>query len=298
MGLKASIIVAALVLWPIGLRGQETHAVQHVAPFGWPKIASSAIGANKLPLERVESFINSVRAGLRGYAAAKILDFRFAPLEEGRFLLVADCGGRVGSNVDVMAPTAHGYEFTEIESDSILPLPLRIVDLDGDGVDELITSERPAGYMGASTPPIYWYTIWRFRDGIPEDVSAQFPAFYRSFVLPQYEYLGDLLRRLQSEDAEGTRVQLAEIEYIHFKFERIVLGRKNAGLEEALSWAGSHDMNMEVLGMSSLAEMPSEAAGQQLLKMSHSPPTGDLARAFLAKRARFLGRTGSKTISK
>ncbi len=297
MELRALIIVAALVLWPVGLRGQDTHTVQRVAPFGWPKSASSATAANKMPLARIESFINSLRADVRGYSAAKVVDFRFAPLEKEQFLLVADCGGRVGSAVDVAAPAMHGYKFTEIESDSLLPLPMRIVDLDGDGADELITSERPAGYMGASTPPIYWYTIWRFGGGVPEDVSAHFPAFYRNFVLPRYVYLGELLRRLQPEDPEGTRVPLAEIAYIRFRFERIVLGQRNAGLKEALAWTDSHNVNLEVLGMSSLAEMPAEEAEKQLVKMLNSPPTRDLARAFLAKRARFLARTGSKTES-
>jgi hypothetical protein len=298
MELRASIVLAALLLWPIGLRGQETHAVQRGAPFGWPKSASSATTANKLPLDRVESFINSLRADVRGYSAAKVVDFRFAPLEKEQFLLVADCGGRVGSAVDVVAPAMHGYKFTEIESDSLLPLPMRIVDLDGDGADELITSERPAGYMGASTPPIYWYTIWRFTSGVPEDASARFPALYRTFVLPQIAYLDEVLRRLQPAEPEATLVPLAEIEYIRLKFQRVILGQKGAGLEEALSWAGSGNVNIKVLGMSSLAEMPSQAAERQLVKMLHSPPTRDLARAFLAKRARFLARTGSKAESK
>jgi len=291
MRTKRLPVVAALLLCPALSVCQETHRVRITAYFQWPQSLDSAIRATKMPTDRVEAFINSLRSGVPGYGPTQCATFRFAPLEKATFYLVASCGGRIESDVEIVAPGEHDHQFTEIESDSPLPLAMSIVDLDGDGADELVTGARPAGYMGASTPPIYWYTVWRFRDGKPEDASANFPGFYRNFVLEQPDYVGELLSRLQPVDPKEVRVPLAEIHYIHLKFERIILGNRNAGLEQALMWAKSRDVSFQVMGMSSLAEIPAESAEKELIELSQSPATRDLARAFLVKRARLLGRS-------
>ena len=276
------------------LAAQETQTVHVKAPFAWPETAPEAARANELPSGRIASFLRTVTFALTtpasriGGATLTLSEFRFAPLERGRFYLVAVSGGRVESFVDVVARDGRGYHYTRIESESPLPLGMSLVDLRGNGVEDLITAKWPAGYMGASTPPIYWYTVWRFRNGVPEDASAQFPAFYQNFALSQVMYLGGILGKLHAADPKGTEVPLAEIEYIHLKYERVILGQKDAGLEAAISWAQSGKVSLEILGMSSLAEIPSEAAREELVKLSQSPRTRDLAKAFLAKRARLL----------
>jgi hypothetical protein len=168
------------------------------------------------------------------------------------------------------------------------------VDLNGDGVDELVTAEWPAGYQGAGTPPIYWYTVWQFRDGVPYDASAQFPEFYQGFVLGQLSHIEKLLSKLQSVDPAAVQVPLAEIEYVRLKFQRTVLSQKNAGIEQALAWAESKNGSLRIMGISSLAEMPAPAAGEKLKELASSPNFADLAKAALARRARVLGKEPPK----
>ena len=125
-----------------------------------------------------------------------VAEFKFAPLERVRLSVVGsdrhpfflvDRHYRSGGG---------GFRYTELESDGGIPFAMQAVDLDGDGVDELVTGIWPAGYLGATTPPIFWYTVWQFHDGVPEDASARFPDFYRSFVLGQLWYPEKLLRDL------------------------------------------------------------------------------------------------------
>lgn len=295
--IKNSVVVlSALLLCTGALTAQETHLVKIPAPFSWPGSEASALRANKLPKDKIRSFIVALVNGFSPPAPGnaelprQVPEFRFVPLEAGKFYLVALTGARVFWSTAVIVPEGGGFRYTELESDGGIPFAMQAADLAGDGVDELVTGSWPAGYSGATTPAIYWYTVWQFHDGVPEDASARFPDFYRGFVLGQLWYPESLLRNLQGQDPEGTRVPLAEIEYVRLKFERIVLGHTNAGLDEALAWARSKVSHLVIMGIWSLAEMPSLAAGQELNKLSSSPAFGDSARLALTRRARLLGK--------
>ncbi len=232
------LLAIAILLSVTQVSGQymDTHLVGGTAGFSWPQTHNAAVQANGIPKEKMESFLNSLRTRVPGYAPIRVAAFRFVPLEKGRYYLVAVTGGeRFYWNTDVVTPEGQGFQYSEMISNSPFPLAMQAVDLDGEGVHEVVTAEWPAGYQGASTPPIYWYTVWRFRDGIPYDASAQFPDFYRVFVLGQFSYIDQLLSTLQSIDPEGVQVPLAEIEYVRFKFQRVILEQKNAGLEQALA---------------------------------------------------------------
>jgi hypothetical protein len=274
------------------LSGQnmDTHLVGGTAGFTWPQTQTSAVQANTLPNDKVQSFLNSLRTRVPEYLPIRLGGFRFVPLESGRFYLVAITGGdRFYSNTDVVVPQGQGFQYSEMINNGALPVAMSTVDLDGDGLDELVTAEWPAGYQGASTPPIYWYRVWQFRNGVPRDASAQCPEFYRGFVLGQLSYVEKLLSKLQSDDPEGTRIPLAEIEYVRLKFQRVILAEKNAGLDQALAWVQSKNSSLRNMGIWCLAEMPAPEAEQELNKLAASPNDADVAKAALARLAHLFG---------
>jgi hypothetical protein len=289
------LLISALLLCMGAVTAQETRLVKIPAPFSWPDSESAALRANKFSKDRIRSFIVALvnefspPAPENAELPRQVPEFRFVPLEAGKFYLIALTGARVFWSTAVIVPEGGEFRYTELESDGGIPFAMQAVDLAGDGVDELVTGNWPAGYSGATTPAIYWYTVWQFHDGVPEDVSARFPDFYRGFVLAQLWYPEILLRSLQAQDPKATRVPLAEIDYVRLKYQRTILGQANAGLDEALAWARSKVSHLETMGIWSLAEMPSPAAGQELNKLSGSPVSGDLAKLALARRARLLG---------
>ncbi len=288
-----ALLVAAIVLSATQLNGQnmDTHLVRETAGFAWTQKQTSAIQDNTLPNETVQSFLNSLRAQVPEYLPIRLGGFRFVSLEKGGYYMVAITGGdRFYWNIDVVAPQGQGFQYSEMINNGGLPLTMSAVDLDGDGVDELVTSEWPAGYQGASTAYIYWYTVWQFRNGVPRNVSAHFAEFYRGFVLGQLSYVEKLLSKLQSVDPESTLIPLAEIEYVRLKFQRVILGEKNAGLDQTLAWARSDNATLRIMGISSLAEIPAPEAEQELNKLARSPNFADSAKGALARRARLLGK--------
>lgn len=296
------LLISALLLGMGTMTAQETHLVKIPAPFSWPGSEPAALRANKFPKDMVRSFIVALVNGFSPPTPAnaeppiQVPEFRFVPLEAGKFYLVALTGARVFWSTAVIFPAGGGFRYTELESDGGLPLAMQAVDLQGNGVDELVTGSWPTGYSGATTPAIYWYTVWKFHNGVPEDASARFPDFYRSFVLGQLSYPETLLRSLQAHDPKATQVPLAEIDYVRLKFDRTVTGHRNAGMDEALAWARSKVSSLVIMGIWSLAEMPAPAAGQELMKLTSSPAFGDSAKQALARRARILGKTPAQSV--
>jgi hypothetical protein len=297
---RINLFFLVLALRPVISIAQETHAVRAAAPFQWPRSEASAVRGNALPSKEISSFLQklidafSPPAPEGDGAPVQVAEFRFVPLEPDKFYLVAQVSGRVASSLDVIAPVGDGFRYTELQSDGSIPFAMQTPDISGDGTRQLVTATRPAGYQGASTPPIYWYTVWRFHEGIAEDVSEHFPEFYRSFVLSQLSYPETLLKVLQNQDPEGARVPLAEIDYVRLRFQRTVLKEDNAGLNEALTWINSGKSALEVMGIWSLAQMPAPAAGQELTKLAASPVWGDLAKAALASRAQLISVVGAE----
>lgn len=288
-----ALLAAGVLLSALQLTGQDvdTHLVGGTANFAWPQTYTSAVQANGLPKEKVESFLNSLRGQVPMYSPIRVGSFRFALLEKSNYYLVAITGGeRFYWNTDVISPQGQRFRYSEMVSHGFFPLAMQLSDLDGDGVDELVTTQWPAGYQGASPPPIYWYTVWRFRGGLPYDASAQFAEFYRGFVLGHLSYIEELLGKLRSADPESVQVPLAEIEYVRLKFHRVILREKNAGLQMALDWVASKDAALQSMGIWSLAEMPSSAAGEKLKELTSSANFADSAKAALARRARLFGK--------
>jgi hypothetical protein len=295
---RSAVGFQLLVLFPLcvsALTAQETHTVRVAAPFRWPRTELEAAAANKIPGGEVGSFLEALTSAFTtpasriGGESPKLIQFRFVPLEARTFYLVATTAVRVGSYTNVVAQVPGGFRYTRIDSETPLPLAMLTVDLDGDGVDELVTAQWPAGYLGANTPPIYWYTVWRFNEGVPQDASAQFPEFYKSFVLGCTAYIDRLLAQLQTVNPEGANVALAESEFVRLKYQREILGRKDAGLEQAITWAESKETPLRIMGIWALAEMSAPAAGETLRKIAGSPSFADLAKAAIARRAKLLG---------
>lgn len=285
------LLLLVIILFPARLVGQEfeTKLIRGAVDFTWPQTQASATEANRLPAATIENFLNGLRVRVPQFLPVRLGGFRFVSLEKGRYYLLTITGGeRFYWYTTVVAPEGQGFRYSDTISHGALPLAMTAVDLDGDGINELVTSHWAAGYQGASTPPIYWYIVWRFRDGVPYDASAQFPEFYRGFVLAQLPHLDELLNKLRPVDEEGVRVPLAEIEHVRLKFQRAILGEKNAGLEQALAWIESKDAALQSMGIWSLAEMPASAAEEKLKELAASPRFADVAKGALDRRARLL----------
>jgi hypothetical protein len=301
---RVAALIALSLIASARARSQESQIVRVRTPFAWPTSPAAASAANGWSNPVVADFFHDVVTHERGYfrppgtPQVRVYDFRFAPLERGRFYLVLVAGTR-WDQIYTLGPRADGILLTDMQTVVMgnLSLAMALPDLKGNGVHELVTATLPASFPIASPPLIYWYTVWQFHNGVPKDASAKFPSFYRGFVLPQLEYPEQLLQRVKAIGAPGTQVPLAAIAYVRFKYERDVLGRPDAGLKEALAWAASKNSDLFDIGVNSLADMTAPAAGAELEKLAQIPVNRDLLGLLIARRAQLMmkvQRGGSK----
>ena len=162
-------------------------------------------------------------------------------------------------------------------------LPMEVVDLDGDGLSELISTDFVGGYDGASTVPVLWPTILRVRDDKIVDVSSSFPEYYRQRVLGSLE-----LWKSMPTDGAGTAFSawrervVPRLQYVEFRAKRI-LGEKAAGLDEAMSWSRSEDSGFQRMALDLLKDYPSRPGAKEALERLAESKNGFIS--MMARKA-------------
>lgn len=203
-----------------------------------------------------------------------ISQFRFAQLGENEFCLAVTAGDRFPWFLSITCPRQDGFENTSLTDQRMGLLATDLLDLDGDGFHEVISSEFAAGYQGASTPPIYWYTIYSFKDGLPHDVSRQFQGFYEVNVLGcGYRIERLIMPPLGSGSRENNYIE-AQIIFTRLKYHRKILGETKAGLQEATQWAASLEAGLQMLAVSALQEINDPGSIAELEKLAKSKNQG------------------------
>jgi hypothetical protein len=157
-----------------------------------------------------------------------------------------------------------------------------LLDLDGDGFDEVISSQFAAGYQGASTPPLYWYTIYSFKDGLPHDVSRQFRDFYQAQVVNWGYMLERLIMPPLGSDSKESKYVEAQIIFTRLEYNRKIVGESKAGLQEATDWADSPEANLQDLAVITLGEIKDPASIAVLKKLTTSKYQGVCREAVVA----------------
>ena len=262
MRLQAALSLLALC----GLYGRRAEALE------WPKDLSSAFAANRTGIHEIEAL---VAEALDNGAPIRVADFRFVPLEKSQrvdlIAIVGFSGRGMFNSFVALWQSSDGYGHAVLLSDVQGAIGRDVVDMDGNGIHEVIAGNFPGGYQGAGTLPIPSYGVYELRDGKWENVTDRYPGFYpdRSPSL--------VLRVLDACEAGDRR--LMEIYrdndlFVTFKSERIVLHNRTAGLEAALGWAGSTVPPIQVLAIKTLCDISDPRATAALKKMSEAPDAG------------------------
>ncbi len=271
--LSAVLAVASICACPYTY-GQETSRVNISPPFRWPTSMGSMVQANRTPRAQVEAFYKAIRTRAAGGAAAagliRLNQFRFALLGPGDVCLVTTGGEKLPWFLGVTCPAPGGFNDTTVMDERMGLLATDLLDLDGDGFDEVISSQFAGGYGGASAPPIYWYTIYSFKDGLPHDVSREFQDFYQAEVVEWGYRIGRLITPMSGGESRETALAEALITFTRLKYQRKILGQGKAGLSEALVWAGSSEADLQNLAVMTLRDIndPSSIAAIEKLAAS------------------------------
>jgi hypothetical protein len=273
--LRAILLVSLAQPWSYTF-GQQTSHVTVTPSFRWPTSLQSMAAANRAPKAQIEAFYKAIRAQTAGGAAGSIplSQFRFALLGPDKVCLATAGGDRFPWFLAITCPAHNGFDDTTLLDERMDLLVTDLLDLDGDGFDEVISSEFAAGYTGDASPPIYWYTIYSFKDGLPHDVSSQFRDFYDTEVLRWLARLERLVLPPLGSGSERNDYLEAQIVFTRLKYERKILGQPEAGLVEAREWADSPNANMQQLAVLTLQEINDPASIEELRKLTTSKYQG------------------------
>lgn len=255
-----------------GAWGQKVDVLKATTALSWPGSMAGIPLANRMSSGEVTGFLNSFQTE-EAEPPLRIEEFRFARLERGRIALVAtvDVSGR-GLFYGMLIVWPEGSKFRRTILASAPPhlLASELVDLDGDGLDEIITKEEIGGYRGARTDQIFWYTIWRLQGGKIEDVSSKFPEFYERCVLPELIYFSNTIAVAGHKGPDATALQQAEIEFARLKFTRKILGEPDAGFPQAVGWSRSADAELQELAIRTFEEIPGSQSLRELEELANS----------------------------
>ena len=157
---------------------------------------------------------------------------------------------------------------TILSSTSPHSLGAELVDLDGDGNFEIVTRELAGGYQGARTLPLYWYSLFRVKNSVPRDVSANYKAFYAERLLPYLEFISDLAARPAGGSAGTAAEVLAKVRFLRAKYDRRIAGNPDAGLDEAVEWGNSDNPQLQMLAVELLRDIDNPRALVELKKLA------------------------------
>jgi hypothetical protein len=145
-----------------------------------------------------------------------------------------------------------------------------IVDLDQDGNMEIIMADWILEYQG-TRPSVEWPVIYSLSGTTYLPEENRFIEYYRNLVthLSQKIKQFDQDNPLMDSDARNRKILkwLLPMD----KALRVTGMNKSAGMEEAISWSISSDIEWRKIAVELLADIESEAALQLLVGMTNDP---------------------------
>lgn len=289
-----TFLLTAMVVMPICVFAQRTDLMSSGYIVKWPNTMEDISAGNSIPKEEISRLLNSLK-GAEVEPAWQVQEFRFAPISKGVIALAAivDASGReLFYGLVILTREGAKYRRTLFTSAPPHFLPTEAVDLDGDGVVEIIVKEPVLDYRGAATNIVCWNSIYKYEEGSGGPVETYYPAYYTRSVLPYLSFLYETALKGGNETSARSRVLAAEIDFVRFKYQRKMNDEPRAGWDEALRWSQSKVSELQVLAIKTFEDMEGAEASERLEMLSRSPDAVVASRAAAAlnrlrnKRAR------------
>jgi hypothetical protein len=225
-----------------------------------------------MPADSLAPLLDQIKAV--GIPNLRVGQFRFVPMDTATICLAAtvDASGReLFYDVAVVCPsTQDSFSMTMLPSAPPHELGAELVDMEGDGIFEIVTRQLAGGYQGTQTLPLYWYSVFRVKSSVPRDVSKDHKNFYVTYLLPNL----DLISRLVGSPGAGasslTARAAAEARFLKAKYDRKIASSPDSGLDDAVNWARSSDPVVQMLAVKTWSDIGSGKALDGLRQLTHA----------------------------
>ncbi len=153
-----------------------------------------------------------------------------------------------------------------------------VKELDAKGGKELLLPIALTDYRG-SKPLAIWSALYQWSGGKLQDVSAQYPDYYRNQILPKVEADIEAIERQHIEGVPTISVQqlkylseyyeenLAAQQMIKDRIARIA-GDKKAGFDRAMAWEKSDNPNLRKDSVFVFSEIGDQDSIARLVELS------------------------------
>jgi hypothetical protein len=294
---------------PVPPEGGQWTTLDHGLTFDWPSTTGLIPATGTIGKDEVLALLQEVD---EGWDTSLFWDFRFLPLSKDKVYLLVFQVCRSGDCGFLQAVHCEPSRCFTAAVSALVNLNTDLIDVDGDGYPEIIAEECFDNCSGMPRLPTYLYSIYKFIDGTGfVDFSAQAAEYYRAHLLPKIEEARSTVKSQVAAASEEYRARAAQMgvpydpgpieahkaaaaQYAYDDYRRRVLGERDAGLEDAISWAQSDYAGG--LGLQALAHIPNAIAEVKLIEATKSknPQLAEQASGLLRLRTELKARGALK----
>ncbi|HET9555312.1 MAG TPA: HEAT repeat domain-containing protein [Anaeromyxobacteraceae bacterium] len=264
-----------------------------LSAYSWATSQADGVSRVAWSAEQVSAFLESI---MHPDDAISVGDFRFADLlGDGHLELVAtiDYSGRTFFN-HVLVVRRNGpamFAVQQIKAFDVRSLDGRIVDVDGDGRQELVLPEALTPYLSGPVPQVRWVAIYRWTGTVYEDSSRSFTAYYSTSILPALRAALDHAK--QSGDTQLLALTQLELD----KAVRMSGASTEYGIDTARSLASSDDPNLRIWAACAFADIGTSATIEPLARLTADADRSVAAYAAAARNEAAAARCSRANIS-
>ena len=265
-------------------------------PFKWPMDEGSA---SKIGAEKVEELIKLKWNKASNNAFAGIGSFRFVTLAKGKVFLVAsiDTTGRNDFDLlEVIHCEGGRCQSAGIPSDHCDDLSKGLIDVDGDGVYEIITRTMVNVSFGIDIRPIFKYYIMALQSSTIVDTSIRHKAYFKEHIVPIMDedkrelqtYVAQRNAALQSQTPEEFPISYAdrkrwneqceiELAYRDIEYRHRVLGDSDGGVNLITEWTRNPNPLIKEFAIRCLGEIGTTKARIRLREIAKEKSAAGMA---------------------
>lgn len=244
-----------------------TELAKTAPSFAWPAPDQEQRIAADVSRAQMSAFWESVSEELWGFRS-ELDEFAFVRCSANRATLVATfCVNGWSNSLAVVDWDGTQTRVHQFSAGFKHDLDDAIVDVDGDGLVEIVTHELVLDQGGASTKLVVWSQIFKARaDYTLEDVSARNRAYYEKVIIPELEELdGKLADRYEGT---GLAEAKAQVQFVRDKYRRMLYGEREAGLNNALNWSRTAQRELQRLAIRALQDIGTKEAREEIVRLS------------------------------
>jgi hypothetical protein len=271
---RLGVVTLLMVIAMPSVAQQPAKTATASPSFSWPEAGTGCLLEVLVSKVDVQNFLTAVYESW-DLPPVTVGQYGFAALSPGRPSLLAtvDASGRgLFYSLAIANWDGSKVSVTVVEAHPPYDLPASVVDLDGDGLCEVISQELAGGYEGVRTKPIMWKKVLKSAASHSlSDVSLQNRWYFEQEVFPSLDALEAKLTALPDIGVLESEEIIAEFAFVRAKYRRALSGDASAGLDLGLQWAGSGNPKLQDLAVKTLADVPGRKARQALEQLAASP---------------------------